>query len=1021
MKKILSMLLAAVMLVSSVVNISTAVSEEITLSDNVEYIFDSEADCEALTIGSEETILVGDLNLDGKINSRDVMKLKKLTVNAEKFDVRLADFDYNGSINSKDSLFLKQTASGKRQYAYKTYGSAEAVPFEATQQAAKLTASAAAADGIEVNLTMTAIDPASYPFAVITYMTPNSEADKNSEAAIESAFGAYGNFVSYELNTDGKYHSAIVDLSEVSTWNGDKVTLKFFTAANEGDTLYLDSIIFTTAQDVAEKTALSREEAKSEYGIFDAKEPETLGKKMGDSYLIKFDSEDKMKYVSVFKDSTFEYDEEKNALKATTTTKYNSAVYVDLSAEGLSADDYSHVVYVYNVPEETKDGSRAQLYYVCGDIDTPTSGYQCNVFTCTQGNEFLTQIVDLSLKSNWTGDVKGMRIDFFKSSNVGDSCYIDSIIFCKNSGDANTAATKILEERYGVKDIDTATLWNNYRLYYTNENDYEYVAGTGANTSVYFKFNTDVSKFTARSLGDRMARAISNAMDREVTCEVYGDFAALKNSFKSSSQPSGYIRYIITYNGESYVVWMNTVIIKDSSYTDVLDGTSADKDPADIQSGTWGVTATDPKSLPASTAMLSFHSNHEVRLVSTPYGDFAVLPMSEDTTRWGQIGSASFSLFRIYDDGSSKELGSWDFAYHTSKPNIFYNNNDGLVYVVCTDDQGTYMSNLTLYFDPASPNSDGTYTISGGRTDVSYQGGAAPGGYGYIQPILDETNNVIYALACGGKDEGYFTWGIYDMELKMWEGFTMCTVLNDTYRHCYVYGYPDGNDGFYVVAGRDVLLSTLGLAGTVYGADYAWDEVNLFHFPSAYSTKYTRTTVIAADYTQTDRSLFPSACNNNAGDTYVTEDGKLHVLGAKAMHGNFHHDGKYDEMWHAVYDVSKAGMKPLELYKYPITLGYVGIGYSMRMAESVDGDLYLIGMPKGGSDSRIEVWKATDENGFTFECVGVKTLSDGVKPTNSFIAANNRNGSVIDGKLGCFYPITSGEKYVYKYFTVDID
>ncbi len=1010
MKKLLSALLTVLFVFSAIVPVAFAAS-----SDTAEFIFDSESACTPLTFGDEETILVGDLNLDNKINSRDIIKLKKLTVNGEAFDTRLADFDYNGSINAKDSLFLKQTVSGKRDPVNKTYGNAEAVPFDESQRSAKLEVNDIDADGIDVTFKTGDIDVSSYPFAIITYMTPYSEAEKNSEAAAESAIGTKDDLVSYDLTTDGKYHSAIVDLSEINDWNGSKVIFRFFTAANAGDTLYLDSIVLASTKAIADEAALARETAKSGFGIFDEPAPDTLGEKMGDSYIIRFDSEEKMKYVSVFKDSTFEYDKEKNALKATTTNKYNSALYIDLSEEGLSADDYSHLVYVYNIPEETKDGSKAQVYYVCGDIDTPTSGYQCNVFSCTQGNEFLTQIVDLSLKDNWTGDVTGMRIDYLKSSNAGDVCYIDSIIFCKNAGDANTAATQILEERYGKKEIDTPTLWNNYRLYYANENNNEYISGSGSNAAMYFRFSTDSSKFTARSLGDRMARAIYNATGEEVTCEVYGDFAALKNSFASSSQPSGYIRYVLTHNGESYIVWINTVIIKDASYTDVLDGTPADKDPADIQEGTWGVTATEPVSLPASTASLSFHSNHEVRLVSTPYGDFAVLPMWENANTWGSIGGAKFSLFRIYDDGSSKELGSWDFAYHTSKPNIFYNKNDGLVYVVCTDDQGNYMSNLTLYFDPSKE----PYDIQGGRTNVYYQGGAAPGGYGYIQPILDETNNMIYALACGGKDSGYFAWAIYNMEYQEWEATSYSTVL-DTYRHCYVYGYPDGKYGFYVVAGRDVLLSTLGLEGKVTGADYAWDELNLFHFTNAYSTNYTRTAVIPADYTQTDRTLYPSACNNHCGDTYLTTDGKLHVLGAKAMHGSNHHDGKYDEMWHAVYDVSKPGMKPLEIYNYPINLGYIGIGYSMRMAESTDGDLYIIGMPKGGQ-SRIEIWKAADGSGFTFECIGCKTLKDGNKPMTSVIAANNRNGSVIDGTLGCFYPINVNGKYIYKYFTVTLD
>ncbi len=980
--------------------------EEVILPDNVEYIFDSEADCDVLTIGSEEVILVGDVNEDNKINSRDILKLKRLTVNGEDFDVRLADFDFNGSVNAKDSLFLKQTVSGKRDPVEKTYGSAEAVPFEATQQSAKLTASETAADGIDVTLNMDAIDPASYPFAVITYMTPASEADKNSDAAIESAFGAYGNLISYELETNGKYHAAIVDLSEISTWNGDKATLKFFTAANEGDTLYLDSIVFVATQARANAVKDAREAAKRTYGIYDQPETSGLGEYMGESYLVNFDSEAKMDYVSVGNNSRVSYDANENAVKAQVTGG-DPSVYVDLSSEGISADTYKYIVYTYYIPTtSTKEGPKANMYYVCGNIDVPTGGYECDVFQCTKGSKFVTYVVDLSAKSNWNGDIKGLRIDYFTDAPNGDVAYIDSLVFCKTLGEANTAARLRLEDRYGVAQVDTAGVWNTYWNYYMNANNYEFIAGSASNLQMYFRFNP--AKLTARSLGDRFARAITNATGYEVTCEVYAGYFDLKNNGASN------VKYILTYKGESYIVWLYTNIIYDSSYSDALDGTSEDVEPSYPNLGTWGVSVSDLTSFPQSNAMLSFHSNHETRLVSTPYGDFAVLPMSENSSSWGTIGGANFTLFRIYDNGTTKALGNWDFAYHTSKPNIFYNKNDGLVYVVCTDDQGSYMSNLVLYFDPSNEN----YNIQGGRTNVSYQGGAAPSGYGYIQPILDETNNKIYALACGGKDAGYFGWGIYNCKSKSWEGSKFSTVL-DTYRHCYVYGFSDGNKGFYVVAGRDVLLSTLGLAGTVYGADYAWDEVNLFHFPSAYSTGYTRTTVIPADYTQMARSLFPSACNNNAGDTYITTDGKLHVLGAKAMHGNFHHDGKYDEMWHAVYDVSTPGMKPAQISNYPISFGNPDIGYSMRMAEDTKGGVYIVAMPKANS-CRAEIWKATDENQTKFEIVGCKGFPVDI-PTNSFIIANGRNGSVIDGKIGCFFPVSTGNGWTYKYFTVQVD
>ena len=997
--------------------------EEVIVPDDVQYVFDNVISCENLVVSPGEGFLVGDLNSDGALTAADYQSFKALLAgNAGNVDASLVDFDSDGKATTSDSLLFRQVLTGEREQVYGTTASATA-EYSSSQKSAKLTATSATSSGADATLKMDKIGPDAYKYAVITYMTPASSDDYNSGAAVQSAFGAYGNFVTYDLVNDGKFHSQTVDLSEMSTWNGDTATLRFFVGANAGDTIYIDSIVFTATYPRAVAAKTAREAAKTAYGIYDEPDGKIGYLDEAGNYVIRFDQQYKLD-LAVFESNNSRVSLEGDSLKAVATAGSDPSIYIDLDMEGISANTYKYITYTYMIPTTTKrNDPRANIYYVCGDVYGPTPGYETPVFNCVKNNAYANVVIDLSSAANWSGDIHGLRVDFFTDCSANDTAYIDSIIFSKASAEANKASQERQRERNGgsAGNMTVQEVWNAYRNWYTGANSNEYVYGSGTNVQMYFRYNTDASKFTARSLGDRMARAISEATGCEVECSVYSGFVDLKSNFSKSSSPSGNIYYTLKYNGRSYVVYVPTTIIKDASYTDVLDGTSADVDPYYPSTSTWfegGVSATDTVALPTSTTGLAYHSNHETRIVDTPYGTFAVIPMSADESSWATLGKASYTIFRIYDDGSTKSIGSGTFAYHTSKPNIMYAA-DGMVYVVCPDDQGSAMSVLIQYFDPSKPNSDGSYNIQGGsRTNLAYNGGAAPGGYGYLQPVLDDTNGKIYVIACGGSTTGYFAWRIYNYKTHSWESASYSTTL-DSYRHCYIYAYSDGASGIYLVAGRDVLLSTLGLAGIVYGADYAWDEVNLFHFPNMYSTGYTRTTVNEADYTQQDRELFPVTANNRNGDTFLDSDGHLHVLSSTTMHGRYHHDNKYVEMWHAVYDVSTPGMKPVELYNEPIAFVSPTNFYSMRMTESTSGVVYILAVPSDKS-ARCEIWREKDSNAFEFEMVGCRSFSDSAQCLTSLIIGNNRNGSVVDNTVSCFYPADKGSGNAYRYFTVTL-
>ncbi|MBR0303018.1 MAG: hypothetical protein IJQ80_04140, partial [Clostridia bacterium] len=651
-------------------------------------------------------------------------------------------------------------------------------------------------------------------------------------------------------------------------------------------------------------------------------------------------------------------------------------------------------------------------------IDQPTRDYETPLFGGQRSSSFLLEIVDLSAKENWKGAIKGLRIDYFADTAVGDVQYLDSIIFCRSSSLAGGAGNDRLRERNGNVDNGTAGIWNTYWNYYKNANSYEFISGDADNLTMYFRYGSK-AKMTARSIADRMARAITNATGYEVTCELYSySFCDLD---WSDSEPQAYMYYILRHDDEAYLATVKTKIIKDSGYSDALDGTSSDPTLTYQNTSTWassGYAITNSKATTTFNGYIAYHSNHEIKLVETPYGTFMVHHTVGEDGNYNYEGGGQSSVFRIYDDGTSKKIYTYDCTSHTTKPQIMYGD-DGLVYFVQADDsEGTTTAHISLgYFDPSQPKSDGTYNITYNRYTMAYPGGADPsgGGYGYSVPVLDPVSGCIYIFYCGGRDDPgfYLTWFRYNYRQHKWKDGDNA-VFYDDYRHCYLYGYPDGEGGVYIVAERACLNECLGIQNEVYGADYTWDQINMFHVKN--NGNATSQIVIPADYTQRARHMYPG-CNNAKSDVFMTSDKKLHVLWTCGMHAQYIHTGISNYIQHCIYDASVAGAEPQLIYSEPICFASPDNYYSMRMVENTSGHLFIIAMP-GDKDARCEVWRATDALGTKFELKACRNFSTKTKLATAMLAGNNRNNSIVDNTVSCAYPLESGEKYMF--FTVTL-
>ena len=1000
----------------------------VNVPDNASYIFDTPQNCAKLTVSAGVQKYRGDVNEDDAVDQKDLRDLKKIVAgdNSITYKTVLADVKVDDSVDTKDTLRLKKVLAGSYALERVTIdeGGASA-EYSNTMCSAKLTSSKATTTGLDATLAMDPINAADYPYAVITYMTPNSTEDHNSSAANKSAFGAWGNLKQYNLTTDGKFHSEVVDLSDISTWNGDRATLRFFVAANVGDVLYVNSIIFCATLSKANAAKAEREAALANYGITDQPIVPPTGKigylDSDNNYCIVFDTQAKMNAVATAgNNTTISYADDAIRARATGTGDPNYTL--DLTAEGISASTYKYIAYVYKNPNNNASGKQANIYYQVGDMTAFAAGYQSDLFGGAKSDNYQVAIVDLSAKSNWTGSLTKLRIDYFTDTIVGDVSYLDSIIFCRTSALAGKAGNERMKERNGITDNSAAEVWNTYRHYYQNANSYEFITGSQTNLKMYFRYGS-LEKFTARSLGDRFARAIRNATGSDVTAEVYSyTFCDLRDKW-SNEYPENDMFFTLRFNNDMYIIWVRVVIMKDSGYSDALDGTSADPYYDYPNNSTWaspGYTITDSVNSTSSSTYVAAHSNHENKITKTPYGTFAV---HHTACPGGNDGAANYTgggrsgVFRIYDNGSSRMIYEYDCTNHTTKPQIMYGD-DGLVYFVQPDD-GSGADISIGYFDPSQPNGDGSYNISYSRTHRDYPGGSAPGGYGYSCAYMDYYSGNIYTFYCGGRDDPgfYLCWMTYNYRTHRWVGGAN-HVFNEYYRQCYLYAFPDGAGGVYLVAERACLLECLGLQNIVYGANYTWDEIALFHIKNMSTGDASSQLVIPGDYTQLDRELFPN-CHNASSDCYMTSDNKLHVIWQVEMHGRNHHDTKYNALWHVVYDCATPGQDPVLITKAPLQFIASDNFYTMRFVENTSGQIFLLAMPNN-RNARCEVWKATNALATEFELVACKNFSDTDEPTTGMLVPNTRTHSIYDNKVPVLYPLSRSPGVVYKCFFVTL-
>lgn len=271
--------------------------------------------------------------------------------------------------------------------------------------------------------------------------------------------------------------------------------------------------------------------------------------------------------------------------------------------------------------------------------------------------------------------------------------------------------------------------------------------------------------------------------------------------------------------------------------------------------------------------------------------------------------------------------------------------------------------------------------------------------FGYGVAFPDAPGRSIYALYSGGDAPGYLAWVRFDASGRRWDDEAV--VAETKYRHCYAYGFADGNGGAAVLAERDVRVETVGVSPTAPGrggANYVWDELRLFKIPDLTRPDHRAFDVETAVY---DRSagLYPNVQNNFGGDTFVDPGGRVRVLYRST--DNDGRKGGFNRLAILGADGRTVSNEPLSFQE----------AASMRTVRTTDGGIFVVAVPQSGP-GRIQVWKEVDAEGPRYELAAEKRLGEDVRPSYAgLVVSCPRGGSIRDDEVDALFP--SGHDYYY--------
>ncbi len=403
---------------------------------------------------------------------------------------------------------------------------------------------------------------------------------------------------------------------------------------------------------------------------------------------------------------------------------------------------------------------------------------------------------------------------------------------------------------------------------------------------------------------------------------------------------------------------------------------------------------------------LAYHYGQQMRVVRTERGTYAAF------LKYFNVNSGSNSQFYVTKtdhDGNTAILyyGEYPDSGGTVELNIGQDINGDIV--VITGGEGLCAYIFDAETDELSVFDPGDYEFSSDSDEESYE--FKPG---YSQTMFDFANRKVYQFYTSNYRSGDYVleWFVFDLETGEWSTSSLFQRFSIFGRVNYLFPFPDGKGGAYVVGRNGVPVATLA-AEVGYEGDffttYAHDTMYLFHIPDLTSTDNVEyIPVHEPDRTGASEGIWSDVNNANSGGVFMDKDGYLHITYVFWLYDiSAQSTGEVIEPQyrHAIFDGmeciynEKIELPEYDLYQYTQYHQYEG-SQKLLITQSSDGTLYMI-VARQDIPSEILLYKADDALGKSWTFVNRRTI-DGIYNVSTSIGAV-RDGSIQDDIVSCFF------------------
>lgn len=231
---------------------------------------------------------------------------------------------------------------------------------------------------------------------------------------------------------------------------------------------------------------------------------------------------------------------------------------VSSAVNTLNANQYKYIVIKYKTSQNVTTPA-TELFLCSGNIGGPAAGHSITFSHGTAG-EWNTQIVDLTARTDWSGTIHGIRLDYFAgNANKGEYMDIAYIAFAKTAEEAQSYANETAE-------LPTVP---------------------AENATISVKANAKFKKLDGNLIGVPYGTTVYDLVNglSAAKLEVFDENG---NSVKAQRVENGYT--VCSYNSVLEVYETLTVVmagdVNDDGYTDNLDASAVLKYDAGISNMT---------------------------------------------------------------------------------------------------------------------------------------------------------------------------------------------------------------------------------------------------------------------------------------------------------------------------------------------------------------------------------------------------------------------------------------------------